>query len=232
VDEVLAVGDAEFQKKCLGKMGDVAHEGRTVLFVSHNLTAIKNLCRQTLIIKAGKLDFSGETDLAITNYQENIDFQSSQNLVDRSDWVGDGSVKMTKVSFYDEENNQITEALSGSKLRIKLDYQSSINLDNVDFTIGFRSSIGEPLFLCSTSHSKGEYNLDIGEGSIFCEINSLPLTTGTYILHLSLTAGNSNIQWIPQASKINVQTVDYFGTGSDLSVGHSPFLVNSEWFHG
>jgi hypothetical protein len=102
----------------------------------------------------------------------------------------------------------------------------------MDFTIGFRSSIGEPLFLCSTSHSEGNYDIHPGKGSISCEISSLPLTTGTYVLHLSITKGNSNIQWIPQASKIDVQTIDYFGTGSNLSVGHSPFLVNSDWFIG
>lgn len=68
VDEVLAVGDAEFQKKCLGKMGDVAHEGRTVLFVSHNMPAIRNLCSSCIILKKGEVSSQGPVETAINNY--------------------------------------------------------------------------------------------------------------------------------------------------------------------
>ncbi len=68
VDEVLAVGDAEFQKKCLGKMGDVAHEGRTVLFVSHNLAAVSNLCQKSILINKGYLLEHGDTHTVINNY--------------------------------------------------------------------------------------------------------------------------------------------------------------------
>ena len=68
VDEVLAVGDAEFQKKCLGKMGDVAHEGRTVLFVSHNMPAIRNLCSSCIILKKGEISSQGLVEAAINNY--------------------------------------------------------------------------------------------------------------------------------------------------------------------
>jgi lipopolysaccharide transport system ATP-binding protein len=68
VDEVLAVGDAEFQKKCLGKMSDVASDGRTIIFVSHNMTAIQSLCKTALYLKAGKLEDSGQTDKVINNY--------------------------------------------------------------------------------------------------------------------------------------------------------------------
>lgn len=72
VDEVLAVGDAAFQKKCLGKMGEVSHEGRTVLFVSHNMGAIKRLCSKTMYINKGMILFNGETRQAIQEYQGNI----------------------------------------------------------------------------------------------------------------------------------------------------------------
>ncbi len=69
VDEVLAVGDAQFQKECLGKMGDVTHSGRTVLFVSHNMSAIKSLCSRSIYLEQGKAAFDGETKLAIDKYK-------------------------------------------------------------------------------------------------------------------------------------------------------------------
>src|SRR5918911_3089168 len=68
VDEVLAVGDAAFQRKCLGRMGDVAEEGRTVIFVSHNLAAVRGLCTRALLLDHGRLVFDGETDGAIAHY--------------------------------------------------------------------------------------------------------------------------------------------------------------------
>jgi len=79
VDEVLAVGDAEFQKKCLGKMGDVAaHEGRTVLFVSHNMGAVRNLCRQSILLKNGSVNISGETSDIVGKYIEST--KTSKNI--------------------------------------------------------------------------------------------------------------------------------------------------------
>src|SRR5207237_2575163 len=68
VDEVLAVGDAEFQEKCLGKMRDVTREGRTVVFVSHNLAAVRSLCTRALLLDHGRLAFDGDTDEAIEQY--------------------------------------------------------------------------------------------------------------------------------------------------------------------
>src|SRR5579863_359451 len=68
VDEVLAVGDAAFQKKCLGKMGDVAKEGRTVLFVSHNVAAVTRLCNRCIVLSGGRAIFDGETRMAVSEY--------------------------------------------------------------------------------------------------------------------------------------------------------------------
>lgn len=80
VDEVLAVGDAEFQKKCLGKMGDVTQEGRTVLFVSHNMATIQELCGKTLLLSNGSLKYIGKTDLAIDRYMKTLKFAGSANI--------------------------------------------------------------------------------------------------------------------------------------------------------
>ncbi len=82
VDEVLAVGDAEFQKKCLGKMGDVASHGRTIIFVSHNMQAVQSLCKTAMYLKSGSLQDYGQTDKVINNYLS----KEIKNCLERS-WI-------------------------------------------------------------------------------------------------------------------------------------------------
>src|SRR5437773_1702437 len=85
VDEVLAVGDASFQKKCLGKMGDVARQGRTVLFVSHQLPAVETLCNSAIVLEAGKIAFTGEVDAAMAKYTQSLGHNQSKAVGQRCD---------------------------------------------------------------------------------------------------------------------------------------------------
>lgn len=97
VDEVLAVGDAEFQKKCLGKMGDVARHGRTVLFVSHNLHAVKSLCTRGIVLKEGKIDHDGPAAESVSNYLTSSDAQV-RDLADNAKRFGSGEWRFTNAS--------------------------------------------------------------------------------------------------------------------------------------
>ncbi len=232
VDEVLAVGDAEFQKKCLGKMGDVASHGRTILFVSHNMSAINNLCDRTIILNSGRICYIGKTDQAIQEYQNTINIRGTQDLRNRIDREGDGAIRITKVSLFDSDDHPLDVAISGKTLRINLEYEVYKKLSLVDFAIGFRTNLGEPLFICSTSHLSEKIEILPGHGKISCELHSLPLASGVYLLNLAAYRGNYNYDWIKQAYKLEVQTIDFFGNGSDVSVGHSPFLVKSNWYKG
>ncbi len=100
VDEVLAVGDAEFQKKCLGKMGDVATQGRTVLFVSHNMVAIQNLCQRVLLLKSGEIVDEGETAHVISKYlQTSFSNLTEQNWDDSSDAAGNDKIRLKKIKI-------------------------------------------------------------------------------------------------------------------------------------
>ncbi len=108
VDEVLAVGDAEFQKKCLGKMSDVAHSGRTVLFVSHNMAAVQQLCTRGLVLEQGNTIFQGQADEAIDYYlksgAENV---AVTDLSKREDRKGEGTLQFTAVEVCDKRGEPI-----------------------------------------------------------------------------------------------------------------------------
>jgi lipopolysaccharide transport system ATP-binding protein len=102
VDEVLAVGDAEFQKKAIGKMQDVSKgEGRTVLFVSHNMTAVKNLCKTGVILKNGTVDFTDRIDKVIDKYIGEQDYRSTLNISKIKERSGDGLLRFVDVIFKD-----------------------------------------------------------------------------------------------------------------------------------
>ncbi|MEO8515779.1 MAG: ABC transporter ATP-binding protein, partial [Flavobacterium sp.] len=121
VDEVLAVGDAEFQKKCLGKMGDISKgEGRTVLFVSHNMAAVQNLCSRGLLIENGNLAFHGEINETITRYLQGDAF--SNKLIETRGRKGNGKVKFEEVRVFGA--NELESVVSGGALNILLKLQN------------------------------------------------------------------------------------------------------------
>lgn len=130
VDEVLAVGDAEFQKKCLGKMGDVSKgEGRTVLFVSHNMTAVKELCSQGILLKHGEIGFQGSVLETIIDYQKDYDHSTHYVEEDMSKAVGNESIKVLEFSVKPIQG-QILDIESGMRVYLKFyNAQPHINLD-------------------------------------------------------------------------------------------------------
>jgi len=115
VDEVLAVGDAEFQEKCLGKMRDVTREGRTIVFVSHNLAAVRSLCSRAILLEQGRLEFDGETDDAVEHYLKRaggtrdsavVEGQALASRLVKSRVYGDAPLfSCSRISVLDEEGH-------------------------------------------------------------------------------------------------------------------------------
>jgi homopolymeric O-antigen transport system ATP-binding protein len=136
VDEVLAVGDAAFQKKCLGKMNDVAKTGRTVLFVSHNMGAIQRLCERTIWIESGRVKKDKPTGDVIENYlREMQDNYDRDNIVSR-----DGNLIISKVTTRNEVGQEKKNFLTGEALRIEFDYQCTRDFDGAFIYIGIANS--------------------------------------------------------------------------------------------
>jgi len=124
VDEVLAVGDAEFQKKCLGKMGDVSKgEGRTVLFVSHNLSAVKTLCNNGIVLEKGKLIYTGSSDDAVNFYLSNSSKVKDVSLKDRSDRIGNGKIIVTGIDFLNIKNEKVDQIISGEYVKMRFNIE-------------------------------------------------------------------------------------------------------------
>ena len=233
VDEVLAVGDAQFQKKCLGKMQDVSRQdGRTVLFVSHNMGAVQNLCSRGLVLTCGKVAFDGKMAGAIDSYNSSTSNVAAINLAKRVDRKGAGNVRFIKSELLNSNRQPIAEAVTGSEVIIRLHYASEQRVQfracRVSLAIG---RIGTPLILASSELISNEEVILKSNGYIDCIIPNLPLTKGEYSVMLYLESAKEMEDWIDNGFTFTVSDGDFYGTGRDYPVGWEgrTVLVKHSW---
>jgi lipopolysaccharide transport system ATP-binding protein len=143
VDEVLAVGDAEFQKKCLGKMGDVVHEGRTVLFVSHNMAAVQKLCKTTILLGQGIIKQFCETNEATTTY---LNENKSYNLVWERIVKTNSEAYFKYVYLCDENDQMVSVVTTGSMIKVVMEFTIKKIIKNLQVSIGLIDNFGEQIF--------------------------------------------------------------------------------------
>ncbi|HHU08320.1 MAG TPA: ABC transporter ATP-binding protein [Clostridiaceae bacterium] len=202
VDEVLAVGDAEFQKKCLGKMGDVAYEGRTVLFVSHNMVAVQNLCTRAILIENGIIKSSGETEEVITNYLSESKL-ANQFYSNPSERKGDKKIWIQDLKLIPDRPR------TGQPLKCILEVIADESVKNniiAEYSISFMTDRGQKVFQLHSGHMEKEFSIGPGRSRIIAEIDSLLLTPGQYSINLWIGSGKVTIHdWIPEAYTLRVE---------------------------
>ena len=216
VDEVLAVGDMNFQTKCLGKMEDVAKTGRTVLFVSHNIAMISALCSRALLLEGGELTRSGSVSEVVSRYFETMKIFDKRSLDQHTDRGGSGTVRFTDVSFLDETGRHIESAVAGKPLSVLLSYATSRReeVNNVDMEISFHGTFGQLLFFCKTHLTRGTFESLPGKGQVRCHIPNFPLNPGRYPFTLSCQVGQIVSDRLESAGALLVEPGDFYGTGS------------------
>jgi len=216
IDEVLAVGDYEFQKKCLDKIDTITKSKRTVLFVSHNLAAIERLCNHTIVINAGEKVFDGKTTKAIEHYY-NLHKQQTQpeNLLS-PDVVrsGSGDVKFKKVEILDERIKPKSEIATGDDFTIKLDLDVWQPIKNPRIAITVKNRLGLTLFQCYSKDTQHNFSDFDNNTSIFCHIKNIPLLPGSYYLNL----------WVAD----QFQTHDFIEHAYDLVIQEKVQASNSQ----
>jgi lipopolysaccharide transport system ATP-binding protein len=232
VDEVLAVGDASFQKKCLGKMGEVTREGRTVVFVSHNTGAVENLCRSALVLEQGRVVFNGDVKEGIRVYMtEVLSGVTSVSLREREDRAGTGAVRLTGFRVEDEDGKPAVGAQTGKTCSLVFEYECAGGKPqrNVVASFAIGTATGAPLILHRTNFTNEDFELVPPEGTIRCTIPRLPLVPGTYVLATSVEAGGELADHLTVAAQLDVEPGDFFGTGHTGLAGHSPLLIEGSW---
>ncbi|HEX6863761.1 MAG TPA: ABC transporter ATP-binding protein [Thermoanaerobaculia bacterium] len=225
VDEVLAVGDAAFQKRCLGKIGEVAEEGRTVIFVSHNLSAVERLCDSALLLDHGRVTFQGSTADAIERYLQTG--SAAQGLLTEAERrPGRGGVRFTRVRALCDGRPAI-HLTSGSRVELLFDYEvaNGSDVEGARIRVAWTNLLGDTLFILVNDGSGNISRLPGPSGTVRAVIPRLPLHQGTYRLSVWIKSGRDLEDRISDALELTVAGGDFFGTGVTWPADSGPFLV-------
>ena len=222
VDEVLAVGDAEFQAKCIGKMQDVAGEGRTVLFVSHNMVSVKNLCNTGMVLENGKISFAGTAENAVTFYQNSSKQVRETEIQKRQDISGSRVLEITDVNFYDEKGKIVNDLISGKNASMELEYflKEDINTDNLFVGITILDSNDIIQTVIANDELGFKFSDLKNDGKIAINFNKLNFRAGQFIYNIFITnklnnaAEHEKIFCLANAGSFNVLQGDYWEVGN------------------
>jgi len=230
VDEVLAVGDAQFQKKCMGKMEEVGKEGRTVLFVSHQMAAIQNLCQKVIVLNKGCVNYVGTQLEAVSKYLS-LDQVSTESLISRSDRRGTQGMRIVSITFVDHAGREIKSAVSGQELGIRLHFdRSSIsNYPKIIASITVKTDLGVPVFLQHNRLGGYQFGPLPSQGFFEFRIPRLPLPPSGYRIAYSLINDGTYIDALSDAAELVVSEGDFFGTGEVPPISHGLSLVDGKW---
>jgi len=229
VDEVLSVGDAEFQKKAIGKMQDLSQgQGRTVLFVSHNMASVKNLCTKALLIRNGKLVKEGEVDNVIENYLENNQkVQDFISLLHVNDRKGNGEVKLNSVSVFGEHRNKFPK--SGNPINFEFIFENPHNYSSKDISVEFRidDNIGQRILWNSSKMSNLKIDQPLRSLNVF--MKKCILNKGNYFVTTHIRVKGNVTDWIQNAFSFNVEAGIFYETGIEVPPNQSKILANFEY---
>lgn len=226
VDEVLAVGDLAFQKKCLGKMEDVTEEGRTVLFVSHNMAAIQALTHRAICLKAGRVLSDGETEETIQRYLE---------VVDSATPAGSGDLSLrTEAKFLQsieilQGGKPVSVIRMGTPIAFKVTLHASRPINRPSVGVAIDSEQGVRIVGFTTLYDVPELPSFKGEWTAYCDAGVLPLNQGTYYVKASLTDGPEDLDEVERACKFEVVPDDVFKTGNIPTRRQGFFFWHGKW---
>jgi lipopolysaccharide transport system ATP-binding protein len=232
VDEVLAVGDMEFQKKCLGKMGEVSRSGRTVLFVSHNMATVLNLCEKAAVFAQGRLIHLGSCEEGVKLYvnQCSAAETSEAELAEHPNRRPGLTPILGRVRMLDAAGNPTTKVLGGAPVMIEVSVIPGCRIAEPHIAIGFDDAMGIRVFTAATYLTDTAPPSLRRTGSLVCRLDELALAPGRY--SLTLNAGPHGALWsdmIDQALWFEVLPSNYYGNGKLPNSEWGRVLVRSQW---
>ena len=227
VDEVLAVGDAAFQKKCLGKMGDVAKQGRTVLLVSHNMASILALCERAVLLDGGKILSDGSAGSVVQEYLQSMASREVVDLRSCQDRQGDGEARLTSFRIESEDSGDLIR--STSRIRLTLGYKSARPLKFPRFVVSIHDFRNTGIFVFDSDAIGGAPEQLPREGVVTCVTDPINLTPGRCYVNLSLLRGNSMSDHIEHAATVDIEADNVYGTGKVPPREEALCLLRQKW---
>ncbi|MCL4849971.1 MAG: ABC transporter ATP-binding protein [Bryobacteraceae bacterium] len=228
IDEVLAVGDAEFQKKCLGRMSEVSHEGRTVLFVSHNLEAVLTLCSRGLVIQRGCVAFDGPSQAAVDTYRRTTAGSLCSAVYN---WTVDGDgirgTGITRIELLDTFRRPCSSVGTWDDVIFRVHYRVSQDVPGGTIVLDIRDYKDQRLLVFDSGQ---RVPIEAGDHFVDCIVPGLPLAAGDYYLAVGLAIGNSG--WISRKTDIGCLMVngrDVYHLGRPPHYSRMAFAARHDW---
>ena len=229
VDEVLAVGDAEFQRKCLGKMGDVAsREGRTVLFVSHNMASINALCQNGILLDKGRKAFSGTAEMTIITYHKNTD-RSNQEIDVKNYRTTSGFEIVKKIVIEKFPKGTVPKFNIGDDISINLFLQEQKAIGQINIGIGLDNEMGERIFTVSTQNQNIPIVFSGKLINIECKLRKVNIAPGVYYIKVAIADKYHDIDIIESFPGFEIVSSDYYGTGRLPNRSQGVIIMNANW---
>ena len=227
VDEVLAVGDVAFQKKCLGRMGQVAGEGRTVVFVSHNMAVIQALCRRGILIEQGRVALDGSAEDAVALYLRKLERAMTIDVRDRVDRSGWQVVKLIEVQIQGgpEGDGVLT---TGSPVSFTFELDQFLPSTSCGFVI--YDQLGLPVAEFRSSVGSSEDDEDSSAPTQFvCAVDHLPLVPGRYRIDVEIWAQGALQDAIESATTFDVEQGVITGRPVSADTNRGNVAIRHRW---
>jgi homopolymeric O-antigen transport system ATP-binding protein len=229
IDEVLSVGDQAFQQRCIGRMGEIANSGRTILFVSHNLASVSALCSRGLLLDGGRVVRDGAVDEVIDHYVSTVQALSGERLDHRVDRKGDGRLRILRADVIGPNGGP---ARTGADAVLKLAYETNEVGREVTISAAIEGPLGEPVFLCSSRVSGDLLIADELSGDLLCDLPDLALLPGRYSLTFYVEVNGVVADWVRNAIFFDVFESDVFGSGQLPPPSYGRTFVAHSWSVG
>jgi len=232
IDEVLAVGDVEFQRRCLGKMGDISRSGRTVLFVSHNMAALKNLCPRSINIERGNIVMDGATPDVIRQYLDSFQTTSGSRDLrkEQASRLGSGEARIQSVQILSLKEIPSSSIPMGDGMIARVEVLGVQSLDAVAVQVAILGAQGERYCRINSRVTRNfMFPLDAGQSVLVdCTIPTMNLGPNTYRINLQLLSRSKPVDTVEHAVTFEVTPADVFGTGR-LPFGEYITFFDADW---
>jgi homopolymeric O-antigen transport system ATP-binding protein len=230
VDEVLSVGDLAFQEKCLGRMEEVSREGRTVVFISHNLSSVLAMCDKAVLLSKGRVRASGPVRDVVDDYVREVVVRQSLRLAEREDRLGSGTLRFTDI-WFEVGGRPVDSPATGTDCEIVLSYElDGTSPRSSQFGIMFGDLAGGAGVLNLESEPTGMQAKDLPRsGQIRCSVPRFPLPAAQYNIHVWAKAGGTTLDEVHNVMVLTVAGGDFFGSGRPPQPDHRTVLVDHAW---
>jgi lipopolysaccharide transport system ATP-binding protein len=232
IDEVLAVGDIRFQEKCLGKMKTVAGEGRTVLFVSHNLSAVQALCTRGILLRNGRIVIDAPVDETIDFYLESISDASSDPFKDNPNRSGSAVVRYTNARILGPDGKEKTQLTAGEPVTFEFSYLNRKQISKAFASMTIYNDMGTAVANFDMEIRGFQIDKLEEKGTVLCHLESLPLPIGRYRVAVAMIhKGIGMADHLPNALTFTVVNSQFFETGRTPQMKYSACMVHHNWEH-